>query len=341
MACFAMTGMAAACLSVFGLLPVLLQRPAKPLAQGPVRGALALQTRMVRLGSGSRAVWLFVVLLLLSIPGWWLLRHDDDVHLLVAQPAKLAAQEATIRDITGLGDATQFFLVQGDSEEQTLQHEEALEQRLQSLMDANQLQSWVGLAGMVPSLQRQQQNQAALAPLFAQRERMQQWLTDASFRSADIASWMNAWPGKPLSLSAWLSTPLSTPFRYLWMGHSAQGYASVVLPQGIKNLSLLTNATQGLPGVTLVDKPAGVSNLFGRYRRYASVWLLAAIVLIAPVFGWRYGWRRMPRVLAPPVFGIGLTLAALGYLQQPLTLFHWMALMLVLGVGANYAVFSA
>ncbi|HEY9133919.1 MAG TPA: hypothetical protein VIM98_19370, partial [Dyella sp.] len=30
---------------------------------------------------------------------------------------------------------------------------------------------------------------------------------------------------------------------------------------------------------------------------------------------------------------------ALGYLNQPLTLFHWMALMLVLGVGANYAVF--
>jgi predicted exporter len=82
-----------------------------------------------------------------------------------------------------------------------------------------------------------------------------------------------------------------------------------------------------------------VSRLFGRYRRYASVWLLAAVLLIVPVFGWRYGWRRMPRVLAPPVLGIALTLAALGYLGQPLTLFHWMALMLVLGVGANYAVF--
>jgi predicted exporter len=44
-------------------------------------------------------------------------------------------------------------------------------------------------------------------------------------------------------------------------------------------------------------------------------------------------------VLAPPVLGIGFTLAVLGYLHHPLTLFHWMALMLVLGVGANYAVF--
>ena len=39
------------------------------------------------------------------------------------------------------------------------------------------------------------------------------------------------------------------------------------------------------------------------------------------------------------MLGIALTLAALGYLGQPLTLFHGMALMLVLGVGANYAVF--
>jgi predicted exporter len=111
------------------------------------------------------------------------------------------------------------------------------------------------------------------------------------------------------------------------------------LPQGDPPSALLRQAAADLPGVTLVDKPAGISELFGRYRRYASVWLLAAMLLIVPVFGWRYGLRNVPRVLAPPVLGIGFTLAMLGYLQQPLTLFHWMALMLVLGVGANYAVF--
>jgi predicted exporter len=44
-------------------------------------------------------------------------------------------------------------------------------------------------------------------------------------------------------------------------------------------------------------------------------------------------------VLLPPAAGIVFSVAALGYLDQPLTLFHVMALMLVLGVGANYAVF--
>ncbi|QAU25301.1 hypothetical protein EO087_15970 [Dyella sp. M7H15-1] len=340
MACFAMTGMTVACLSVFGLLPALLQRPAKPLSTTSVHIARILQESVARTAYGRRAVALAVVLLLLAMPGWWQLRHDDDVHLLIAPPAALTEQEKQIRDITGLGNGTQFYLVQGKDQEQVLQREEALEQRLQPLVEANSLQGWLGLAGMAPSLQRQQANQALLAPLFVQPERMRQWLSHVGFRANDIEPYIHAWPGTPLDLQAWLKTPIATPFRYLWMGDEAHhGAASLVLPQGDAPVAMLQHAADHLPGVMLVDKPASISALFGRYRRYASVWLLAAVLLIVPVFGWRYGWREVPRVLAPPVLGIGFTLAVLGYLHQPLTLFHWMALMLVLGVGANYAVF--
>ena len=340
MACFAMTGMTVACLSVFWLLPALLQRPAKPLSAAAVQGALMLQNAVARIASGKRGVVCALLLLGLAIPGWCQLRHEDDVHLLVSPPATLAAQETQICDITGLGNGTQFYLVQGADEQQVLQREEALEQRLQSMVDAGQLQSWLGLAGMVPSQQRQHANQHALAPLFAQPDRLRQWLSGAGFRADDINTWLQAWPGTPLALQAWLKTPLATAFRYLWMDSDAtHGTASLVLPQGDARGTALQKAAEGLPGVTLVDKAASVSDLFGRYRRYASVWLLCAIVLIVPVFGWRYGLREVPRVLAPPVFGIGFTLSMLGYLHQPLTLFHWMALMLVLGVGANYAVF--
>lgn len=339
MSVFAMSGMLAACLSVFGLLPVLLQRPARPLSARPVRWALALQRTVNRFGRGSRGVGVALLLLLIALPGWWQLSHDDDVHLLIAQPASLLAQEARIRDITGLGNGSQFYLVRGADTEQTLQHEEALDQRLQSMVDQQQLQGWIGLAGMVPSQQRQQADHALLASLLDHPERARTLLAGAGFRDSAIDGWLSAWPGTPLTLDTWLKTPLATPFRYLWLGCGAHGCGAIVLPQGAADDAQLRRAADGLPAVTLVDKPASVSQLFGRYHRYASVWLLAAILLIVPVFGWRYGWRRMPRVLAPSVLGIALTLAALGYLGQPLTLFHWMALMLVLGVGANYAVF--
>ncbi len=339
MACFAMAGMLAAYLSVFWLLPALLRKPAKPLSPRLVSWARALQVIGARLGAGKRGAIVFAFLSLAALPGWWMLSHDDDIHLLISPPADLAAQEIRIRDVTGLGNSTQFYLVQGDSVEQTLQREEALEARLQTLTEQGRLQGWIGVAGMLPSAQRQQANQAALAPWFAQRARIQTWLADAHFHPPVVAAYLDAWPGSQLTLEQWLTMPISTPFRYLWMGHSKHGYASLVLPQGQDDVALLRTAAEGLAGVELVDKPASVSALFGRYRQYASLWLLAAIVLIVPLFAWRYGLRMAPRVLAPPVLGIGLTLATLGYLGQPLTLFHWMALMLVLGVGANYAVF--
>jgi len=339
MAVFAIGGMSAACLSVFWLLPALLQRPARPMSGTLVRGARAVQRALAKPARGWRGALVALLLLLVALPGWLRLRHDDDVHRLIAQPAALLQQEARIRELTGLGNGSQFYLVQGKDTGQTLEREEALETRLQTLVDDGKLDGWLGLAGMVPSPARQARDHALLARLFDAPARLRQTLAAAGFRADAIDAYLAAWPGTPLQLGDWLKTPLSTPFRQLWMGCHAQGCASLVLPQGSDDDALLAHAAAGLPGVQLVDKPASVSALFGRYRGYASVWLLAAMLLIVPVFGWRYGWRRAPRVLAPPVLGIALTLAALGYLNQPLSLFHWMALMLVLGVGANYAVF--
>lgn len=339
MACFAMMGMLAACLSVFWLLPALLTAPAtKPLSPMLVRGALALQTLAGRVCSGRRSLLAIALLLLVAAPGWWRLGHDDDIHQLISPPAELSRQEARIRDIAGIGNGSQFYLVHGDDAEQVLQREEALEARLQSLVQNGKLESWTGVAGMLPSAQRQQENHAALAPLFASRAQLEALLQQAGLRTDVATAYLDAWPGQPLTLAAWLALPVSTPFRYLWMDQGKDGIGSIVLPQGQDDVAVLRAAAEGLPGVELVGKPASISTLFGRYREYASVWLLAAFVLVALVFMWRYG-RAASRVMAPPLLGIGLTLAALGYLGQPLTLFHWMALMLVLGVGANYAVF--
>ncbi len=339
MACFAMIGMLVACLSVFWLLPVLLSAPArKPMSPTLVRWAYVMQRHAARWGHGRRGALVMLAVLSIALPGWLRLTHDDDIHLLIAPPASLAQQEARIREVTGIGNGSQFYLVTGGSAEQTLQREEALEARLQALVQQDRLTSWTGVTSMVPSAQRQQQNQAALARLFGAQANLKATMLQAGMKDSVVDAYLAAWPGSQLTVDDWLGMPLSLPFRYLWMGPSEHGYASIVLPQGQDDVSVLRGAANGLEGVSLVDKPASVSALFGRYREYASRWLLAALVLVGGIFAWRYG-RGAARVLTPPLFGIGLAMAALGYLGQPLTLFHWMALMLVLGVGANYAVF--
>jgi predicted exporter len=339
MAIFAMLGMMVACLSVFVLLPALAKRPARPLAPPLSSAALTLQRLVMRVSTGWRGLGALGVLALLAMPGWISLRHDDDVHLLITQPASLLAQEQSIRNTTGLGNGSQFYLVHGTSVEDVLQREEALGRRLQALVHDGRLHDWLGLSRMLPSMARQHADHALLAPLFEDPERLRRMLIEAGLRPAIAAAYVATWPGTPMSFDDWLKSPIATPFRSLWMGCDGHECASLVLPQGHEDARVLATAADGLPGVTLVDKPASVSALFGRYRSYATGWLFAAMGVIAVLFGWRYGWRRMPRVLAPALLGIGLALAVLGYIGKPLSLFHWLALMLVLGVGSNYAVF--
>ena len=333
MACFAIAGMAIACASVFWLLPVLAAKPAHaPLAPSLVRLALGWQ----RIASGRRALAAIAVLALLALPGWSRLGHDDDIHLLISPPKSLEAQTAAIRDIAGFGGGSQFWLVEGKDTEQVLQREEALTDRLRTWRDDGKLTGWTGVSTMLPSMKRQHDNLAAVTGIF--HGKIRSAMQAAGFKAEAADAYEATFPGRAFTLDDWFKTPAYTPFQYLWMSGN-HGTGSIVLPQGQDDVNLLRTAAEGLPGVSLIDKPAGISMLFGRYRGYANIWLGAALALVGLAFAWRYGPRAAWRVLLPPAAGIVFSVAALGYLDQPLTLFHIMALMLVLGVGANYAVF--
>jgi predicted exporter len=335
MAVFAIAGMAVACASVFWLLPALLRKPANaPLATPFVRVALAWQ----RAASGRRAFIAIGVLTLAAIPGWLKLGHDDDIHLLISPPAWLEAQTNEIRDVAGFGGGSQFWLVEGDTAEAVLEHEEALADRLR-----NEGIAFTGVSGMLPSQKRQSENLAAICRSVlardgacenADRAQARSYMTGAGFKAEAAEAYFAAFPGKAFTLEDWKRIPAYMPFQYLWMDKG-----SIVVPQGDVDVARMRAMADGLPGVSVIDKPASISTLFGEYRGFASLWLGAAMVLVAAAFAWRYGRRGALRVLLPPLAGIVFSVAALGYLGQPLTLFHLMALMLVLGVGANYAVF--
>lgn len=333
MAVFAIAGMSVACASVFWLLPALARAPARaPLSVSLVRGALAWQ----RLATGPRAIAVVALLVVVAIPGWLRLGHDDDIHLLISPPPSLDAQTAVIRDIAGMGGGSQFWLVEGADAEETLQREEALTDRL----DREHI-GWTGMTSMLPSQKRQQENQSLICTAVVGADPVRDTGCDiapkikaAGFKPEAAEAYAQAFPGKPLTMADWQAMPAYTPFRYLWLDR-----ASIVVPRGQDDVTKLRAMAEGLPGVSLIDKPASISALFGQYRRQAVLWLGGALALVGLVFAWRYGLRGAARVLLPPLAGIALSVGALGYLGEPLTLFHVMALMLVLGVGANYAVF--
>jgi predicted exporter len=365
-ACFAMAGIVTAFASVMWLLPALLPHAPKRSPRRLFERAARLLGVWHRMIGGKRAWFVAALLLIAAIPGWLRLTSDDDIHLLIQRDASLVAQEDKVREAVGVDNSAQFFVVRGETADVVLQRAEALGAKLDALNGTvDKTGGYQSVAQFVPSARRQNEDRALLAQhLFNDPAALRATLLQAGFKDEVADAWIaaQAKPQALLSIDSWLAAPWSQPYRHLWLGQvdaASHAYAAVVIPQGVtpRNESALIAIAQALPGVAFVDKAASVSKLFGAYRVDSGWWLGGALTLVLVLLIVRYAARRAVSpnaggavsvlervrggvaVTLPVLLAVGVTLAAFGYARVPLNLFNWLALMLVLGVGANYAVF--
>ncbi|MDI4635505.1 transporter [Pelomonas sp. V22] len=308
-----------------------------PLLDG--RGRLQ-PTRFADWLGSRRALWPalgrrgFTILLLLCalLLAWGAsrLRVDDDIRQLQSAPTALVAQQREFARLMQAPGLTQFFVVQGRTEQQLLEREEALTARLRGLqVEAQAVSDWL------PSLRRQRED-AALA----------------SRRAAELQPLLSERLGQPVVLAeasraelepkVWLASPVSEPVRAQWLGPLGRPdahFTSVVL---LKNAEAPETrealAALQLEGVSRVDKVGEVSQLLGRYRLMMSAVLALGFVLTWAALAWRFG-RRAWRALAPTALACALTVALLAIGGQVLQLFHILPLLILLGLGVDYGIF--
>ncbi|CAM2192783.1 MMPL domain protein [Paraburkholderia kururiensis] len=353
-ACFAMVGIATAFASVLWLLPSLLARPARHAPRTLFAVAAAMLTRWHALLAGRSTLRVGLVaaaVVLVAVPGWLRLASDDDIHLLIQRDPSLVAQERVVTQAVGVDNSSQFFVVRGESPERVLERAEALATKLGALTDASGaplVSGWQSVASFVPSEEQQRADYTLIAThVFRDPAALRAMLTEAGFRDEVANTWLAAYGksnGATLHVDDWLAEPWSQPFRHLWLGRSKSApdaFAAVVIPQGVSaaNEAALVATAHTVRGVSFVDKAASVSRLFGAWRLDSAIWLAGALLLVFVLLMLRYGLRGGIATGLPVLVAIGVTLAVFGYAHVRFTLFNSLALMLVLGVGANYAVF--
>jgi predicted exporter len=354
-ACFAMVGIAMAFASVISLLPAMLERGPRRTRAYLFDAAARLLSQWQSLFAGRRAGYAAALILVVAVPGWLRLQSDDDIHMLIQRDPALVLQERALRDAIGIDDGARFFVVKGATPEVVLERCEALGDRLSAPVGGGRLAGWQSISQFVPSARRQAADSALTSRALRSVDALRTTLVGAGYREEVARRYAEAWThdaGTPLTLDAWLAQPWSQPYRHLWLGpvgpvvgaaleSDARGYAAIVMPVGASTTQLpaLAALARALPGVVYVDKAASVSRLFGAYRVDSALWLAGALGLVLMLLIGRYGVRGGFRVVMPVVLAIALALSAFGYAGVPLTLFTWLALMLVLGVGVNYAVF--
>lgn len=340
MAVFSVAGIFSACLCVLLAYPLLAGRgrPATP----PLA---ALMQRLSRLSPPRGPRWTALALAggLLALAGLWRLGFTDDVRSLQSSPQALVDEEQVVRERLGGGLDTRFFLVRGADAEQVLQREEALRARLDRAVADGALAGYSALSRQIPSRQRQAENAALLArEIYGPGAALETLLAELGFEPAiaarDQAVFASA-RAQPLEFEAWLDGPAAATWRELWLGPVGSDQGSVVALTGVRDTAPLRQAAQGLPGVQWVDRVADISTVLGHYRHMALLALGGALAAIGVVLMLRYGAGNGLRHLVAPLGGGLLTLATLGLLGVPATLFTVLALLLVLGLGVDYTVF--
>jgi predicted exporter len=332
MAVFSAAGITAAFLTVVCWFPSL-DRGALPLTAFSRRLSASI-TRWPHAAS-TRGWWLAGAAgAVLVAVGLWRLEPQDDVRQLQGAPAHLLADQRELGRLLGLPSPAQFFLVEGDSDDQVLEREAALKARLDTLAADKVFAGYRAVSDWLPSLAQQREDGALSARAEAQA-------IAAVSASSGEAPTRAAFAEQPLTPSRFLAGPAASAIQQQWLGVLGTRRYSVLLLRGLndpKVLPRLEAAAQGLEGVRWVDKTAEISGLLGRYRRLMGGLIAAGYAAVLLTLAIRFG-RRAWRAWLPSVLGTLITLAVFGWTGEPLQLFTVLGLMLLLGMGVDYGIF--
>jgi predicted exporter len=332
MAVFSAAGLTAAFLTVVCWFPGL-DRGALPVTAFSERLSASI-TRWPRIAS-TRGWWLTgAAVSVLAAVGLWRLQPQDDVRQLQSAPAHLIANQLELGRLLGLPSPAQFFLVEGESDDQVLAREVALKQRLDTLVADKVFAGYRAVSDWLPS-QAQQREDAALS---ARAEAQAVAAVGASTGEVPARA---AFSELPLTPSRLLSGPAASAIRHQWLGMLGARQYSVLMLRGLndpKVLPVLAEAARGLEGVRWVDKTAEISGLLGRYRRIMGGLIIAGYLAVLLTLWVRFG-RQAWRAWIPSVLGTLITLTIFGWAGVPLQLFTVLGLVLLLGMGVDYGIF--
>jgi predicted exporter len=275
---------------------------------------------------------------LIALAGIGLLRFhtDDDVRRMQALSPDLLSQQTRLQTLIGSQGGGQFFLVSAPDSQAALRTEEALGDRLRNLVASGALGGFRSPARYVPSAQRQQENRALIGRELgpdAQREQ---------FRRLGLAVKAPDEDGPVLTLATAMQPDGPLDFLSLLVLNDGEGGAAhVVMLDGVHQPDAVAAAGDGIAGVRFVDAAGSFSAVLGQYRARTMLLLGLSALLMAPLLAWRYGPRRTVWIMLPPLLAVGLTPGLRALLGSGFTFFDGIALVLILSVGVDYAVFLA
>jgi predicted exporter len=268
---------------------------------------------------------------------------EDDIGALNPLPAATKQRDQQLRGELGAPDVRFVVIYPAKNPEQALAGSEALRPALDALVRDKLLEGYEMAADFLPSFATQRARQAALPSAEQLQPELDRAARASGFRPQALAPFIGeivqARQLPPIVLGdikdrAWKLRAENLLFR------DGDGVAALILLKGIADGEALSARAGTLAPAMLIDLKQETSSLVAGYRKQILAYSGAGLLLIAVLLLFHL---RSPvlvlRVQLPPLLAVACTLAVLTAAGERITLFHLVALLLVLGIGINYALF--
>lgn len=304
-------------------------------------------SRIQRFSGALRRNWLCTTLaVLLLFGGWWRSNWQDDIrHWVSVSPAWLAQMQQVFQLGGGMA-SSRFLLIEADNDDALLYRDRQLSTQLQSLIHDGRLQGFQSLSQWVQPLDRQQGIQERLTELAREPRHWSAMQALGLPAAAMEGALLNLVSLAPVSLAESLRSELASAWSPLYLGHipAAQHadakprVAALIRLNGLDDPALLQSWLDKADDVRLLDRPGRLNRLFLETRDTAILLKVLSYGAAGLLLGWMFGWRRGMAVLAAPLAAALMTVATMGWLGVPVTLFSAFGLLLVSAMGIDYAV---
>lgn len=268
---------------------------------------------------------------------------DDRLTSLSPVPEDRLVRDNVLRASTGALDMRYQIIVHDDSLSGLLSKSEVVDRNLQRAVDDGLLQNWQSLTQLLANEETQLRRQSAIPDDASLR----QWLADILLNSpfhADAfepfaTTVQNARDGELLTVDAIRMTPLKSWLDAHLLQIEEQWVAMVTLsmPSGE---ALAERVAHWGDGVMLMDLRQSSVEVMRDYRKGAiSTVSIAALIILLLLWYQRRQFAQVFWITLTVVSVLAATIAIIVAMHGQLTVIHLVALLLVMGLGLDYAIF--
>ena len=270
---------------------------------------------------------------------------DDDLGKLNPIPDVERRADQELRAELKAPDVGAVIVLRAPGREQALERSEALERALRGLVDDGLIAGYEAASDILPSEALQRKRRAALPEAQALRRALGQAAQGLPFRPGLFEPFLHdverARSGPLLEPADLRGTGLALKLHALLFPLNGEWVALMPL-RGVADLDALSARFTALhePGAKLLDLRRETGRMIARYRGQTLKLTALGIAAMFGLLAWGLGGAlKAARVLMPVLLAATVAAGMLPLFGSPLTLFHLVALLFVVGTGLNYSLF--